>query len=289
MKHDVYICYNKKDKDICDAVYQIFNENNISTWIKSKNMTSNDSVDKITKSIESSKCFILVYSNNSKNTNYVITETDIAFSRNVPIIVLNIDNIPLNKNMEFILSNQITIPAFPNYEEQLKILVKKTSDNISKPVEEVKLNSKSLKVFKRINPKRNENTIKRIITFAIPAIIALILIYFLLIVPSGQHTTEDGIFTMNITDVDVSEINGEYKYTVFGESYNMPSHSDKYVMNIKFFDKNENTVFEVNSTADEFKSGVICSCSLDDDNITHISFKLIDLTNEILSSEDYKI
>jgi hypothetical protein len=289
MSHEAYICYDERDKEVSEAIYQIFEENGIKTWIKSKDMSAGDPVDRITNAIEGSRCFVLIYSRNSKATNYVVTETDIAFSRNIPIIVFNIDDSSFIGNLEFILENQVKISAFPNYKKQLDVLVKKTSGVVKKPPSNVKINSKFLKPFEKINPKRKENAVKKYIKIAVPIVVVVILIYLFVILPTGQNTTEDGIFSMNITNVDVSGSSGSYQYTVFGESYNMPADSDKYIMNIKFFDKDENTIFEVNSTADEFKSGVICSCNLDDDNITHVGFKLTDLNNKILSKQDYAI
>lgn len=287
MSHDVYICYDDADKKYADALFDVFKSNNISSWVKSREMSSGDSVDKITRAIEDSKCFILLLSNNSKATNYVITETDIAFSRNIPIIAFIIEDLKLDRNLEFILENQEKIPSFPNTKRQLETLVKKTSSTIGKPQDKVRVDSKSAGVFEKINPNRTQNSVKKYLKIVIPVAVIIVLIYLFVIVPTGQKTTDDGVFAMNITNVDVSSSNGAYKYTVYGESYNMPSDSQKYMMNIKFFDEKDNMLFEINSTADEFKSGIIGSCELDDDNITHIGFKLSDLNNKVLSKQDY--
>ena len=285
MNHDVYICCDKKEENLGEELYNIFEENNIKPWIKSKNMSSDDSVDKITNAISDSKCFVLLYSKLSKDANYIITEIDIAFSRNIPILIFNIDNSKISRNLQFILENEEMIHLFPNPTKQLEHLVKKTSDIIGKPIDKVKINSKSARAFKNNDPNKMENKIKKIIKIAIPVCIVLILIYLFVIVPSGQKTTSDGIFTMNITDVDVSNTT----YTVYGESYNMPNDPGKYFMNIKFFDENDNMVFEVNSTADEFKSGKICSFDVHTNNVTHIGFKLTDMNNNELCKQNYKI
>lgn len=287
MAHDIYICYNDKDRQVSDALNDVFEDNGIRSWIKSRDFSSDDAVD-ITNAIEDSKCFILIYSNNSKEDNYVITETDIAFSRNIPIVIFNIDDSSIKGNLEFILENQDNINSFPNSKKQLEILVKKTSGYIGKVVKKPKINSKSVKTLDIINPKRKENNIKKYIKIAIPIVVVLVLIYLFVILPMGQNTTKDGVFSMNITDVDVSS-GSNYKYTVYGQSYNMPADSGNYLMNIRFLDENDYMVFEVNSTADEFKSGIICSYDLKEDNITHISFKLLDLNNNVLSEQDYVI
>lgn len=289
MSHDVYICYDEIEKEISDALCRIFKENNITSWIKSKNFSLGDPVDNITNAIADSKCFILILSEHSKDMNYVITETDIAFSRNVPILVFTIDKAKIKGNLEFILGTQKKIPSFPNTKKQLEKLVKETSKIIDKPLDKVKLNSKCVKAIDKYNPSRNENLIKKAIAVAIPIAIALILIYFFVIVPTGQNTTEDGIFSMNISDVDVTPSNGAYKYTILGESYNLPSDSENYFMNIRFLDENDNMVYEVNSTADEFKSGIIWSGEIQNDSASHIGFKLTDMNEKVLSEEDYKI
>ncbi len=282
MSHDIYICYDKKDEKYGDALYTIFEKNNIKPWTKSKYLDESDPVDKITTAIADSKCFVLILSKNSKNTNYVITETDIAFSRDIPIIVFNIDETRTDGNLEFILETQKNISSSPNSKKQLEALVKETSEYVKKPISNVKIDMRYVKLFEKRDPKKY-------IALAIPVVIAIILIYFFVIVPTGQHTTDDGIFSMNITDVDVSGSGGSYKYTIHGESYNLPADSGRYFMNFKFFDKNDKMVYEVNSTADEFKSGIMWSGDLKNNNATYIGFKLTDINNKILSKQNYTI
>ena len=285
MAHDVYICYDERDRQYCDAISSIFSENGIVSWVKSKDMSSQGPVDRITKAIEDSKCFILILSTNSRDANFVTTETDIAFSRDVPIIVFNIDDSKIGKNIEFILETQMVLSAFPEPKKQLKTLVRETSKYIGKSLGSVKLDSKFVKPFDEINPYAGKLKIRKYAAVAAVAVIALALIYLFVIVPTGQHTTEDGAFSMNVTDVAVDGV----KYTVYGESYNMPSDSVNYVMNIRFFDENDNLVYEVNSTADEFKSGKIWSGNLHSDNATHIGFSLTDINGKLLSKQDYVV
>ncbi|MBQ2654195.1 MAG: toll/interleukin-1 receptor domain-containing protein [Methanobrevibacter sp.] len=285
MGNDVFICCAKENEDVGEEIYRVFEKNNITSWIKSKHMSSTDGVDKITAAIEDSKCFLLVLSNHAKNTNFVITEVDIAFSREIPIIVYNIDDSRIDGNLEFILENQTVINSFPNSKKQLEKLVKKTSETIGRPADKVYLDSGSVSAFERINPKKTQNKIKKYITIAIPIVIVLILIYLFVILPMGQNTTADGVFSMNITDVEVDGFN----YIVHGESFNLPSDPTKYFMNIKFFDAEDNMLFEVNSSADEFKSGIMWQGELPANNATHVGFLLTDLNGNVFSKQDYVI
>ncbi|WP_407376505.1 toll/interleukin-1 receptor domain-containing protein [Methanobrevibacter sp.] len=284
MSHEVFICYDVDDEDAAEALYHILEENNISSWIKSREMEPDDPVDEITTAIENSDSFVFILSKNSKDTNYVITETDIAFSREIPIIILNIDDTRLKGNLEFILQNPNELNSFPDCKMQLETLVRKISNNrISYP----KVDSKYLAAFEKRNPRRRHNVIKKYARIAVPVIIALLFIYFAVIIPTGQMTSDDGVFSMNITHVEVTPSGGDFKYVVYGESYNLPVDKEKYFMNIRFFDKDDTMVYEINSTADEFKSGIICTDYLKSDNVTHIGFRLTDLEDNELKSQDY--
>ncbi len=285
MNHDVYICYDKKDEYLSDELYQLFEKNNINAWNKSKDMHSDESVNTITNAISESKCFVLLLGKSSNDTNYIMTELDIAFSNEIPIVVFDIDEGKSSKKLEFLIRTQKVIPSYPNSKKQLEKLVKETSDIVKKPVDKVKIDSKTVDAFEQINPKRKENKIKKYIAIAFPIVAALILIYFFVIIPTGQNTTSDGIFAMNMTKI---EVNGN-QYAVYGESYNMPSNPEKYIMNIRFYDRDNNNVFEVNSTADEFKKGIIWQGDLTTNNATHAEFKLIDLNNKVISQNDYVI
>ena len=288
MGHDVYICYDGNDEELCNALCIVFEDNGIKPWIKSKH---NPSISKteITNAIADSKAFVLIYSKNSREKNFVVTETDIAFSRNVPILLVNIDNSKLAGNLEFIMETQTKINTIADSKRQLNIIVEKTSEIISKPASNIRIDKKAVREFEKSNPYRKTNLLKKFVMIAIPILAVLILIYFLVILPAGQNTTSDGVFSMKVTGVEITESEGSYHYEVKGESYNMPSDSQMYLMNIKFFDNEDNEIFEVNSTADEFKYGTICSCVLEEKNITNIGFKLTDLKGSVLSEQVYEI
>lgn len=285
--HDVFICYDEKDKLHSDVVCRVLEENNIKCWIKSRDYSLNDSVDTISKAVMNSKCLVLLYSNNSKNSDYVLTEVDIAFTKGIEILVFNIDNSNKKGNLEFFLKNKHSISAFPNSGEQLKTLVSETSRIINQPVDNVKISSRDSKEIDRLIPKPKDYM--KYVKVAVPILIGAILIFYFLILPMGQHTTDDGNFTMKITDVGVADVNGEYSYTVYGESYNLPDDPFNYIMKTKYYDAENNEVFSINSTADEFKSGKITSFEVPKKNITKVTFELFDLKNNILCKDEFEI
>ena len=67
MAHDVYICYDEKDAGISEAIYHSLKENNVEAWIKSRDLSQDEGVDRIVKVIEDSRCFLLVLSKHSKD------------------------------------------------------------------------------------------------------------------------------------------------------------------------------------------------------------------------------
>ncbi|WP_407423237.1 toll/interleukin-1 receptor domain-containing protein [Methanobrevibacter sp.] len=285
--HDVFICYDENDKLLSDVVCRVFEDNNIKCWIKSRDYSSNDSVDTISRAIMDSKCLVLIYSNNSKNSDYVLTEVDIAFTEGVEILVFNIDNSNRKGNSEFFLKNKDFISALPNPAEQLKALVSDTSKLLKRPVGKTIISSRDSKEIERLIPKPKDYT--KYVKVAVPIIIGIVLIFYFFILPMGQHTTDDGNFTMKITDVGVSDVNGEYSYTVYGESYNLPNDPFNYIMKTKYYDAENNEVYSINSTADEFRSGKITSFEVPQKNITKVTFELVDLKDNVLCEDEFKI
>ncbi len=289
MNHDVYICYDKKDKKLSESVYHIFEKNDVRCWIKSKHFSDSDSVVKISQAIKSSKAVVLVYSKNSKVDNYVISEIDMAFTNNIPILVFFIDDSTQKGELEFFIKNKPHVFVYPNPEVQLETLVRKTTDLIGKKVGNPVVPKKDIKLFEKKEPKPIEGKLKKYIAIAIPVFIALLLIYFFIILPAGQYTTEDGVFSMKITDVTVKEQNGEYLYSVYGEAYNLPPDPKNYIMKTNYYDKENNLVYSLNATVDEFSSGLICSFDVPKDNITNVTFDLVDFNNNVISKDTYQI
>lgn len=281
--HDVYICYDDEDKIKADAICHLFEQHNIKCWIHSRDYSSKDTVDKIAQAIRKSKCMVLLYSDNSKNCNHVLTDVDIAFSGGIPILVFNIDDSNKKGDLEFFLANKKFISAFPKPNDQLDLLVRETSNIINKPCIEVEVSPKIYKLFER------KNNLLKYVKIAIPIMVILVLIFYFIVLPMGQYTTDDGVFSMNITNVDVKEVDGKYFYTVFGEAYNMPQNSTKYFMKTQYFDSKNNMVYGINSSADEFKSGIIASFNVPQNNITHISFRLVDINDNLICEDEYDL
>ena len=123
MVQDIFICYSPEDVNIAENICNHFENNNFSCWFKKRDFGKNDTVFKISEEIRSSRILVLVYSKDAKNSNFVRTEVDIAFSSEVPIIIFSIDDSLIDSKLQFYLKDKPKIDAFPDAEQYLNQLV----------------------------------------------------------------------------------------------------------------------------------------------------------------------
>lgn len=303
MHHDVYIGYCDENEKAAKAIKGIFDDNNIKSWVKFNRTHSKDNDEKAIDAIESSKCAILIHSGHANEDANFIEDAGIAFSKGIPIILFKLDESKLDDHFEYYVSQPYRINSFANTRNQLEILIRYAcaiiesrkmqrkiddediSETAGKLDMKVKLRYRHVRAVDATNPYKKEKNIRKYAAIAAAIVIALVLVDLFITMPTGQHTTDDGVFSIDLTGVDVDGL----KYTLHGESYNLPSDSHRYFMNINFLDENDNTVFNVNSTADEFRHGIIWKGEISADNVTHIDFRLIDMSGDVLSDEDYVI
>lgn len=111
MSQDAFICYSPEDENIALDVSNLLEENGISNWIKKRDFKEEDTVFTISEAVRNSQIFILIYSENAKKSNFVVTELDIAFSSDVPILTFNIDNSDFEGKFLFYLKDKPSIDA----------------------------------------------------------------------------------------------------------------------------------------------------------------------------------
>lgn len=112
MRHDVYICYSNKDREIADRVCESLEAENFSCWIAPRNISSDESFsDQIFAAIKDAKSFLLIFSDDAQKSIYVKREVEAAFSNNAPIIAVNIDGAVPEGDLAFLLSKAYWISA----------------------------------------------------------------------------------------------------------------------------------------------------------------------------------
>lgn len=132
-----YIFCVEEDLFVGERVCRAFEENKIKCWIKSRDLSADGSVSDISRAIKDSLCFIFIYSKYIINSKLALTELDIAFSYDVPILCFNIDESKFSPDLEFILINSQRIDAYPRFEEKIPALLKSSSEFFIESVKSV--------------------------------------------------------------------------------------------------------------------------------------------------------
>ncbi len=105
MAHDVFISYASQDKLVADAVYTILEQEGIKCWIAPRDIAITKKYSgEITRAIKNSKVFLLIYSQNSNNSDYVLSEIENAFGQ-IPIAALRIKDVPYNDDLNLYLNH----------------------------------------------------------------------------------------------------------------------------------------------------------------------------------------
>ncbi len=115
MAHDVFISYSSKDKVIADALCHAIEQEGIRCWIAPRDVIAGHNyASDLTEGIENCTCFILVFSKNSNESPHVMNELTLAFNFQKTILPFKINNVKMNKSLEYFLSGKHWIDAFPN-------------------------------------------------------------------------------------------------------------------------------------------------------------------------------
>jgi hypothetical protein len=124
VNHDIIISYSSLDKPIADAVCAGLEARGIRCWIAPRDILPGVNYQEgIIDAITSSKIMVLIYSSHANESPHVIREATIAMSKKVIIIPVRIDDSPLSKTMEFIISVPHWLEAItPPLENHIKEL-----------------------------------------------------------------------------------------------------------------------------------------------------------------------
>lgn len=291
MAHDVYICYDERDlemaKDVCDAL----EDKGIRCWLKNRDAGVHNIVREIMEAINQSKVMVLLYSNNSKNSNFVNNEVDIAFAQKRSILVYQIDDSKLEGSLEFFLRNKPWIKAYPNPEDKFDNLVEDTR----KLLKEQKSKDRNI-----------SNIVKQ---HKIPAIIGLVVL-LLLAAAVGYMMLDDGgsggsatnikagDFKLKITDFHVDDVRKEktewnYSYFVGGTISPVPSENAGCRIVTDFYDKSGNLVETVETPfedAQKVSSGFLLGSTASDKNdIKRVDVQLLNNDNIIIAQDEAEI
>jgi hypothetical protein len=124
VNHEIIISYSTHDKPIADAVCAGLEARGIRCWIAPRDILPGVNYQEgIIDAITSSIIMVLIYSHHANESPHVIREATIAMSKKVIIIPFRVENAPLSKTMEFIISVPHWLDAVtPPLEKHIKEL-----------------------------------------------------------------------------------------------------------------------------------------------------------------------
>lgn len=121
MAHDVFISYAKKDKLAADAVCAKLEGRGIRCWIAPRDILPGmDWGASIIDALESARVMVLVFSSHANASLQIKHEVERAFSKEILVVPLRIEDVPPGKSLEYFLGNIHWLDAItPPFEQHL--------------------------------------------------------------------------------------------------------------------------------------------------------------------------
>src|ERR1700692_1313363 len=114
MARDAFISYSQPDHACAFELVARLEAEGINCWIAPRDIVpSADWAAEIMDAISSARLMILVYSANSNLSPQVRREVERAVHKQLRILTFRIENVPPSKSLEFFLSAQHWMDAFP--------------------------------------------------------------------------------------------------------------------------------------------------------------------------------
>ena len=114
MAHDVFISYSQPDRAAAFALAQRVEARGIRVWIAPRDVTPGaDWAAEIIDAITNARLMVLVFSGNSNDSAQVRREVERAAHKQLPILPFRIEDVLPSKSLEYFLSTQHWMDAFP--------------------------------------------------------------------------------------------------------------------------------------------------------------------------------
>src|SRR5947207_10334604 len=125
MAHDVFISHSSNNRTIANAVCAALESIGIRCWIAARDVLPGRSYSgEITRAIQQSRAFVLIFSAHSNNSEQVLREVQLAANSRLHIVQFRIDAVVPSDDLEYYLSGphwlDAVTPPLENHLEQLK-------------------------------------------------------------------------------------------------------------------------------------------------------------------------
>lgn len=134
-KFDVFISHSSSDKTIADAVCHTLEANGLRCWIAPRDIVpGSDWSEGIFQGIDSSRTFVLVFTNRANESKHVLREVGRAFSKNSVVIPFRVEDIQPSRGLEYWISQSHWLDAMtPPFQQHLERLVQIVRSNLDLP------------------------------------------------------------------------------------------------------------------------------------------------------------
>src|SRR5208283_1388671 len=114
MGRPVFVSYSQVDRDTAFDVVGCLEARGIECWVAPRDIApSAEWAAEIIDAISAARVMVLIFSRDSNDSPQVRREVERAVHKNVPIIAFRVDNVLPEKSLEYFLSSQHWLDAFP--------------------------------------------------------------------------------------------------------------------------------------------------------------------------------
>jgi hypothetical protein len=112
--HDIFVSYSQPDRSTAFALAQRLETRGVSVWIAPRDVSpAADWAAEIIDAISSARLMVLVFSGSSNDSDQVRREVERAVHKQLPILPFRIEDVLPSKSLEYFLSTQHWMDAFP--------------------------------------------------------------------------------------------------------------------------------------------------------------------------------
>src|SRR2546430_1350524 len=129
MAHDVFISHSSNNRTVANAVCAALESIGIRCWIAPRDVLPGRSYSgEITRAIQQSRAFVLIFSEHSNNSEQVLREVQLAANSRLHIVQFRIDAVLPSDDLEYYLSGphwlDAVTPPLEDHLDQLKSSMK---------------------------------------------------------------------------------------------------------------------------------------------------------------------
>ena len=129
MAHDVFISHSTNNRPVANAVCASLESAGIRCWIAPRDVLPGRSYSgEITRAIQQSRAFVLIFSEQSNNSEQVLREVQLAANSHLHIVQFRIEAVVPSEDLEYYLSGphwlDAVTPPLENHLEQLRASMK---------------------------------------------------------------------------------------------------------------------------------------------------------------------